>query len=159
VLQAVVYTIIAGFGLVMLYVGLGEAVAQRRALRSAVPVEATVVSSGVRESRSSDTDHRPLRDNSTSSFLPEVKFRYAVGGKAYESDLLRPTVIVRGYASREGAAEAVRPFAVGSAVTAWVDPAAPERAFLIRESSVGPVVFIILGLLLPPLGWLASRIV
>lgn len=158
-LQAVVYAVIAGFGLVMLYVGLGEAVAQRRALRAAVPVEATVISAGVRESRSSDTDQRPLRDNSTVTYLPEVKFRYALGGKAYESDLLRPTVIVQGSASREAAAEEVRAFVPGEPATAWVDPAAPERAFLIREWSVGPVVFIVLGVLLPPLGWLASRIV
>lgn len=159
VAQAIVYAVIAGFGLVMLYVGLTEWAAQRRALRSAAPVDAEIVWSDVRESRSLDTDNRPLRDNSTTTYTPEVKFKYQFAGAWYLSDLLRPTVIVQGHASREGAAEEIRDFPQGARVRAWVDPESPERGFLRAEGSVGPAVFTVLGLLLPPLAWLASRLV
>lgn len=157
--QAIVYVVVAGFGLVMLYVGLTEWAVQRRALRCAAPVDAEIVWHDVVESRSMDTDNRPLRDNSTTSYRPEVKFKYEYGGAWYVSDLLRPTVIVQGYASREGAEAEIRDFPMGARVRAWVDPAAPERGFLTAEWSAGPVVFAVLGLLLPPVGWLASRLV
>jgi len=159
VAQIIVYAVVAGFGLVMLYVGLTELAAQRRALTSAVAVEAEIVSSGVRESCSRDSDTRLLRDNSTTSYTSEVKFRYAVAGVIYESDMLRPTVIVQGHASRDSAEEELRPFPVGAKVSAWVDPATPERGFLVKEGFAGPMVFTILGLLLPTVGWLASRLV
>lgn len=159
VAQAIVYAVVAGFGLVMLYVGLTEWAAQRRALRCAAPVEAEIVWHGVVESRSMDTDNRPLRDNSTTSYRAEVKFKYEYGGAWYVSDLLRPTVIVQGHASREGAEAEIRDFPMGARVRAWVDPAAPERGFLTAEWSAGPAVFAVLGLLLPPVGWLASRLV
>lgn len=155
----IVYAVVAGFGLVMLYVGLTELVAQRRALASAVPVRAEIVWSGVKESTSSNTDRRLLRSNSTTSYTPEVKFKYELAGVPYVSDLLRPTVIVQGHASREIAAEEVAAFPIGAGVSAWVDPATPDRAFLVKEASAGPMVFTLLGLLLPVVGWLASRLV
>ena len=129
VAQAIVYAVVAGFGLVMLYVGLTEWAAQRRALRCAAPVEAEIVWHGVVESRSMDTDNRPLRDNSTTSYRAEVKFKYEYGGAWYVSDLLRPTVIVQGHASREGAEAEIRDFPMGARVRAWCwpAPAAPGR--------------------------------
>lgn len=159
VLPIVVYAVVAGFGLMMLYVGLTEFAAQRRAMSSAAAVEAEIVSSSVSESRSSDTDTRPLRDNSTVSYTSNVRFRYAVAGMTYESDQLRPTVIVQGHASRDGAEEEIRAYPAGARVNAWVDPAAPERGFLVKEKSAGPLVFLVLGLVLPTIGWFASRLV
>ena len=159
VAQMIVYAVVGGFGLVMLYVGLTELVAQRRALTSAVPVEAEIVWSDVKESRSRDSDQRLLRDNSTVSYTPEVKFKYTLAGMTYVSDMLRPTVIVQGFASRESAAAEIAAFPMGAKVSAWVDPAAPERGFLVKEGFAGPMVFTVLGLVLPVIGWLASRLI
>jgi hypothetical protein len=155
----IVYAVVGGFGLVMLYVGLTELVAQRRLMACAVPVRAEILSSRVSESTSSNTDRRPLRSNSTTSYTSEVRFRYSINGATYESDLLRPTIIVQGHASRSGAEEEISAFRAGATVDAWVDPQTPERGFLIKGASAGPMVFALLGLLLPPLGWLASRLV
>ncbi|MFO0874149.1 MAG: DUF3592 domain-containing protein [Phycisphaerales bacterium] len=118
-----------------------------------------ILRSEVRSSRSTDTDPRTLRDNSTTSHTADVLFRYELDGRTYESDLLRPSVIVRGFASAEGAMEELRAFPVGARVTAHVDPARPDKAFLIAEKSMGPLVFIIIGLLLPPIAWFAGKLV
>lgn len=155
--QIIAYAIFAGFGLVMLYVGLTEFTLQRQALAAAVPVEAVITRSEVRESVSSDTDHRPLRDNSTRSYSPEIRFQFPLGSVLHDSELLRPTIIHQGHASRESAQAELDSFPVGARVTAWVDPEHPDRAFLLREASIGPVVFIIIGVVLPPLAWLGSR--
>jgi len=77
-----------GLGVMLLVVGTREFFIQRRIMATAVPVEATVLSSQVVSSRSADTDTRPLRDNSTTSHRPEVRFAYTFGGVRYESDLL-----------------------------------------------------------------------
>lgn len=159
VVQMIVFGVIAAFAMVMLYVGLTELVAQRRALANAVPVEAEIIWSDVKESRSHDSDQRLLRSNSTTSYTSEVRFKYTVAGVPYVSDMLRPTVIVQGHASRDSAAEEIAAFPMGAKVSAWVDPAAPERAFLVKEGFAGPIVFTILGLVLPVIGWFASRLV
>lgn len=157
--RIIVFIIFGGFGVFMFVVGVREFVQQRRLLDAARPVEAVILRSEVRSSRSSDTDSRTLRDNSTTSHTADVLFRYEIDGRAYESDLLRPSVIVRGFASSEGAAEEVRPFPVGATVKAFVDPSRPDKAFLIAERSAGPLVFMIIGLLLPPIAWFVGKLV
>ena len=47
----------------------------------------------------------------------------------------------------------------GLTVRVYVDPSHPEQAFLIRESGKGLVVFIVLGVILPPLAWFVGRYV
>ncbi len=151
--------IFGGFGLVMLYVGITQFFRQRRLLTHAERVDAVIVHSRVFSSTSADTDTRLNRSNSTTTHRPDVKFRYRVGGTEHESDLLHPNIIVRGYASREDAAEALVPFPLDAKVRAFVDPAHPDQAFLIAEAGNGPVVFIIIGLLLPPLAWFVGKYV
>jgi hypothetical protein len=104
-----------------------------------------VLSAEVRTSRSSDTDSRPLRDNSTTTHAPEVRFGYTYDGVEYQSDQLYPSVIVRGYASRESAMEEIAEYTVGSDVRVFVDPAAPERGFLRASAGVGPIGFVVAG--------------
>ena len=88
-----------------------------------------------------------------------MRIRYAVCGTEWESDQLYPNIIVRGYASEESAADALVPFPLNATVRAYVDPSHPEQAFLIRESGKGPAVFIVLGLVLPPLAWFVGKYV
>ena len=155
--RVIVFLIFGGFGLVMLYVGTTQYFRQRRLLSRAQPVTVTIVKSEVITSQSANTDRRLLRNNSTTSHRPEIRFRYQVNGKNYESDLLHPNIIVVGYASRDSAAEVLKPYPVNAEVNAFVDPTAPESAYLIAEAGAGPIVFIIVGLLLPPIAWLVGK--
>lgn len=141
----------------MLYVGVTQYVLQRQLLGNSIPIEVEVVKSEVFKSVSADTDNRTLRDNSTISYRPDVRFRYSHEGKDYESDLLRPTIIVQSFASADSASEELRPFPVGSRVPAFLNTQHPDQAYLIRESSAGPIVFMILGVLLPPLAWFVGK--
>ena len=145
--------IFGGFGLVMLYVGLTQLVRQRRLIANAERVDAEIVHSEVFSSTSPDTDRRVSRSSSTTTHRPDVRFRYRVGVTEYESDLLYPTIIVRTYASRESAAEELVPFPLHARVRAYVDPSLPDKAFLIASAGSGPLVFVVIGLLLPPLAW------
>jgi hypothetical protein len=149
--------IFGGFGLVMLYVGVTQFFMQRRLLSRAERVDAVIVHSEVFSSTTKDSDPSPSRSTSTTTHRPDVRFRYRVHGTEYESDLIYPNIIVRSYASRESAAEELRPFPVDATVRAYVDPTLPEKAYLIATSGSGPVVFIIIGLLLPPLAWFVGK--
>ena len=157
--RIIVTIIFGGFGLVLAFVGIRQFFMQRRLLTNAQPVDAVIVHSEVFSSTSSDTDRRPLRSNSTTTHRPDVRFRYRIGAKDYESDLLYPTIIVQGYASRESAALELAPFPLHATVRAHVDPTLPDKAYLIAASTKGPIVFIILGLALPPIAWFVGKYV
>ncbi len=134
-----------GLGIMLLYVGGREFVIQRRILATAEPVEAVVLSARVVSSKSSDTDNRTLRDNSTTTHTPEIRFSYTFRGVKYESDLLYPTVIQRGYASAEAAEAELATFPPGATVAAFTDASLPERGFLRFEKSSGPIWFMVAG--------------
>ena len=151
--------ICCGFAAMFLYVGAMQFWQQRRNLAHAEPVDALIVHSAVKMSKTRDTDQRVGFSNSTTRYLPEVRFRYVVAGTEYESERLHPTVIEQEYASELAAAEVLTPFPLAARVRAHVDRAHPDRAFLIAERSNGPLVFLILGVLLPPLGWIIGKYV
>ncbi len=136
-----------GLGVMLIFVGTRELFVQRRITSTAVPIEATVLSTKVISSRSMDTDSRTLRDNSTTSHLPEVRFAYTFGGVRYESDLLYPTVIHHAYASAEEAAATIAEYKPGATTSAFADASHPERGFLRMRKSCGPVWFIVAGCL------------
>lgn len=134
-----------GLGIMLVYVGSREFIIQRRIVATAEPIEATILLSRVVTAKSSDTDNRPLRDNSTTSHTPEVRFSYTFRGIRYESDLLYPTVIQRGYASAESAQDEIKVYTPGSTVQAFADASLPERGFLRLERSNNPVWFMVAG--------------
>lgn len=134
-----------GLGIMLLVVGAREFFVQRQVLATAVPVEAIILSAEVKTSRSSDTDTRLLRDNSTTTHHPEVRFAYTFRGVRYESDMLYPTVIVRSFASHESAADDIREYVPGGTVKAYADASLPQRGFLRLERSSSPTWFIIAG--------------
>jgi hypothetical protein len=156
--QIVTFIVAAGLGLMLLVVGSLQWVQQRRNLANAQPVQATITHAQVVSNTSMATGHEPLRmSNSSTTHRPDVRFRYTVDGHSHESDLLYPSSFVRSYASRADAEQVLAPFPVHAAVSAYVDRAQPDKAFLISEASNGPAVFIVLGLVLPPLGWLVGK--
>lgn len=136
-----------GLGVMLIGVGVREWFIQRRVMATAVAVDAVILSVDVKSSRSADTDQRVLRDNSTTSHTPEVRFEYVYKGVRYESDMLYPTVIVTGYASRESAAEEIRAYTPGMKVRAYADASFPERGFLRLEWSSNPKWFVVAGVL------------
>ena len=149
----IAFILFGGFGAMLFGVGARQFYLQQRLLREARTVEAVIVHSEVRSHTSADTDSRALRSNSTTTHRPDVRFRYEVGGRPYESDLLHPHIIVTSYGSREAAAEILRPYPVGARVTAYVDPRHPDKGFLKREPTSAPGVNIVIGLVLVPLFW------
>jgi hypothetical protein len=151
--QIITFVIFGGFGVMMLYVGVTQWRQQKHNLANAVRVDAVITHSAVFTSTSADTDSRLGRSTSTTTHRPDIKFRYRVLGTEYESENLYPTDIVRGYAGADAAAAELAPFPVGTAVRAYVDREQPAKAFLIASRSKGPIVFIMIGLLLPPLAW------
>lgn len=154
-----VMIVFGGGGLVLFHVGMTQYFQQKRLLANATQVDAEILKSEVFTSRSRGSGGKPLQNTSTTSHRPDVRFRYEVNRTTYESDLLRPTIIVRSYASESSAAEELAPFPVGARVAAWVDPSLPDKAFLVRETSSTPVGFMIVGALLPPVAWLAGLLV
>jgi hypothetical protein len=157
--RILILLVFGGFGLVMLWVGATQCVRQRRLLTHATAVEAEIIEARVQSSTSSNTDRRPLRSTSTTTHSPVVRFRYRVGDAEYVSDMLRPTSIGTSYASRESAEEEIAAYRPGARIIAFVDPALPGAGFLVAERSSGPLVFIIVGLLLPPVAWAAGTLV
>ena len=75
------------------------------------------------------------------------------------SERLRPSIIEQSYASEREAAEVLAPFPLEARVRAHVNKAHPDQAFLIAEKSNGPLVFLVLGVMLPPLGWVVGKYV
>jgi hypothetical protein len=157
--RIIVTVIFGGFGLVMAFVGIKQYFMQRRLLANAERVDAVIVHSEVFSSTSSNTDRRTLRSNSTTTHRPDVKFRYRrKGGGVRERPAVpddhRADVCVTGVGS--GSAGAV---SAQCGVKAYVDPALPNKAYLIASAGAGPVVFMVLGLLLPPIAWFVGKYV
>jgi hypothetical protein len=155
--RIITFLIFGSFTVMFLYVGLTQLLQQRRNLTHAERIDATIVHSAVRSNTTRDTDGRVGFTNNTTTHTPDVRFRYTVSGEQYESEQLYPTIIGRGYASLSDAAAVLAPFPVDAKVRAYVDRAHPQHAFLINESTSGPIVFLVLGLCLPLLGWLVAK--
>ncbi|HPF24551.1 MAG TPA: DUF3592 domain-containing protein [Hyphomonas sp.] len=147
----------AGLGAMLIYVGVTQFFLQRRIAANARPVDAEITRSDITKSVSMDTDRSVARNTSTTSYTPNVAFRYSVNGTVYESDMFRPNIIGTGYSSHEDAAAELAPFPLGAKVTAWVDEAHPDKAFLILEKGNGPIVFMLVGPLAFAAAYLAFR--
>jgi hypothetical protein len=109
-------------------------VAQWRMLREWRPVPAVVLDREVSET---------YDDEGARSYTPVVRYRYTVGGHEYEATRVHPTLRsgLKGWAERQ-----VRPFAPGSRVTAYYDPARPAESYLVRRSSIFPWLFTLVPL-------------
>jgi hypothetical protein len=139
--------IFGGLGIMLITVGTREFFIQKRVMANAVEVDAEILSATVTQSTSPDMDRRLLRDNSTTSYSPEVRFAYTLNGVRYESGMLYPTVIGTGFASRESAQAEIQAYEKGAKVKAYADASSPERGFLRFEGSANPAWFIVGGIL------------
>lgn len=90
------------------------------------PVNAMIVASSV---------HRYKGSKGAIHYSPEVRYRYEVGGKTYESDRLM-AVYVSG--DEEWAQEIVDRFKIETSTKAYYDPREPSRAVLLKRFSFSP---------------------
>lgn len=146
-----------GLGAMLVYVGVTQYFIQKRIAANARPIQVEIIRSDVTRSESKDTDRSLTRNTSTISWSPNVRFRYVVNGRTYESEMLRPNIIGTSYASQAEAAEVIAPYLVGAKVLAYVDDRHPDKAFLILEKGAGPVVFMLVGPIALAAAYLAFR--
>ncbi|MCP9874705.1 DUF3592 domain-containing protein [Synechococcus sp. Cruz CV-v-12] len=146
IMRSIFILMLGGLAAMLISVGIREFFRQRALLAAATPVEAEITHWNITRSTTRDTDGRLLSSNSTTTFLPEIKFAYTVGDVRYESDMLYPTVISRGYADQIAAGQEIADLPLGARVMAYVDPSHPDRAFLRASASAGPLVFALAGL-------------
>jgi len=122
-------------GLVFTGLGLWQVRTEHDRMMRYKPVAGQVVSSHVES----------FRRRSTSShgwdtyYRPAITYHYVAGGKSYTASNVFP--VSQSSQFSEWAARFVNHFPPGAKVTAWFDPAAPEKTFLIRTVSDGPYIF------------------
>ena len=117
---------------VFMVAGLVQELREVRALRTFRPLSATVLSSDVEYVRSSGSSR-------TSAYRPMVRYEYVVAGERHVADRVTPLHESR---SSSWATALARRFVPGTTVTAYVNPADPDDAYLVRTRSWLPWVFI-----------------
>lgn len=158
--RGIVMLVFGGFGLFMLYMGATQFLQQRILLATAQPVDAEIVVSQVRTSTQSSgsSGSSKFRSSIRTSHAPEIQFSYQFQGVSYQSDMIYPTIIGSAYGSFDSAQEELKPFPAGAHVKAYVSGASPDKTFLKAQPCAGPLVFMIIGLALPPISWLFCKL-
>ena len=128
-------------GVVLLFMGAQRLVFQIRQVDGFRSIPATVVDRGIR----SVEDDR---------FVPYVAYRFSVGNEVLRTDQLFSRRVTL---SRQAAEAALEPYAIGQAVTAYFNPAMPERTFLRLSLAFGPYVLCLMGVALLATGLALSR--
>lgn len=134
--------VLVAIGFVPLLAGGWLAFSQDRRIVSARPVDAVVV-----ESR-----EKLVHTKKSTTSYAHIRYRYAAGGRDHESSQLYPSAL---YADAP-TGEMLARFPDGARVTAWVDPADPSRAFLVRAHSFVPYL---IALVAAPILALAAGLV
>lgn len=127
--------------LVAIVLGIGVAgyggydyIQQSNAVDDAVAVETTVLDAQVSES-----DGRRLYYRVT------VEHTYQYRGTEYTSEQVFPGTTSPIYTVRSDAENIIEPYYPGATTTAYVDPDAPARAFLKRQTTLAPLKFVGFG--------------
>lgn len=119
-------------------------VQQSDAVEHAVEIDATILETGV---EADEVNRRGV------DYHPTVRFEYTYEGESHTSSRVYPSTLGRTFDTESAAAEAIADYAVGETVTAYIDPADPDRAFLKRTSTpMGPLLVVGLGTLFALVG-------
>jgi hypothetical protein len=124
---------------------------QQQLIDAARPVPGTVVSSRVLEETTTDPKNRR-----TTTFRPDVLYRYGGGNSIHKSNQVFPMF---SNTSRERAAQIVADHPPGKAVTVWLDPARGGKSFLLREWDFAPYLTILMAMVFLSVGlgfWAAA---
>jgi len=108
---------------------------QSRAVNDAVAVRATVTDAHVDR----------LEGGRGIDYRPEVEYTYRYQGETYTSEQVFPGIGRRTYSDRSKAQSVVASYEPGTTARAYVDPATPSDAFLIRERTPLPARAVALG--------------
>ncbi|HET7456917.1 MAG TPA: DUF3592 domain-containing protein [Gemmatimonadaceae bacterium] len=127
----------AAVALVFLAIGVRARRVESLRLATFVPTRAFVFSSDVEEG------HASASAEDAPTYRPVIRYRYGVAGRGvFVSDRVTPLAESR---SGRWAADLAARYRPGTAVTAYVDPADPTRAFLDRSRSILPSIFMAFG--------------
>lgn len=124
--------------------GLIEVHKQSALMARAQPVDAVIVSADVRRDLVRHTSSTQGRSTSTTTitYVPEIRYTYAVAGAEHTSTQVH-TFPQNG--TEPWAQSIVAQFPPGTRVTAYADPAHPDRAFLIRAWMPDPYYLVYTG--------------
>ena len=100
------------------------------------------------------TDIKAVRGDKGTSYTPVVRYQYSVDSAQYISNQVLPLTISASY----GWAVKLRDrFRRGEVVTAYVNPRRPASAFLVREVSFLPLLFVVIPLaMVGIMAWMAG---
>lgn len=124
-------------GLAATSFGAYDYIQQSDAVDDAVEVDAEVVAVGVDAAAggsSAGTDYRPT-----------AEFTYEYDGETYTSTSVFPSATSPNYDTESAAREVLAGYDAGDTVTAYVDPADPDGAFLLDRTSNAPLLFAGIG--------------
>lgn len=116
------------------------------AVRESVETEATITELDV------ETHSVKAGTGSNVKHQPVVEFTYTYDGEQYTGDRLFAGSVPPRYDTESAARDAIDRYERGETTTAYVDPDAPETAFLRNETSNRQFVFIGVGLVLTAFG-------
>ncbi len=125
---------LAAFLSIFVAIGLGMFSLQVYRIVSWTPVTATVVSSDV----------GVVRGNKGNSYKPVVVYNYRYQGSPYQASAVTPISIS---ASQSWAREIAGRYRSGDVTKAYVNPANPYNAYLLRQVSLIPLVFVLFPVL------------
>jgi uncharacterized membrane protein len=135
---------VGAFLAVFVAVGLGLFGSEVYRIATWEPVTARILS----------TDIKAVRGDKGTSYMPVIRYQYSVNGAQYLSNQVLPLTISAGY----GWATKLRDrFRRGDIVTAYVNPSRPSSAYLVREVSLLPLLFVAIPLaMVGVLAWFAG---
>ncbi len=135
---------VGAFLAVFVAVGLGMFASEMYRIATWEPVSARILSS----------DIKAVRGDKGTSYKPVVRYQYTVNGALYVSNQVLPLTISASY----GWATKLRDrFRRGDIVTAYVNPSRPSSAYLVREVSLLPLLFVVIPLaMVGVVAWLSG---
>ena len=121
-------------------------VQQSQAVDNAVAVQATITDARVDR----------MEGGRGIDYEPEIRYTYQYQGETYTSEQVFPSTGVRTYSDRSRAESVVESYEPGATTRAYVSPADPNDAFLVRERTPWPLRAIAIGGFLSVIGVLAG---
>ncbi|KAA9396167.1 DUF3592 domain-containing protein [Haloarcula sp. CBA1130] len=121
-------------------------VQQSQAINNGVAVQATITDAHVDR----------MEGGRGIDYEPEIHYTYQYQEETYTGEQVFPSTRTRTYSARSEAESVVESYEPGTTVRAYVSPADPTDAFLIRERTPWPLQAITVGGLLSVIGVLAG---
>jgi len=125
----------------LLFIGIGtyQVYDQHCKITTFQPVRATVMDTRIEQRTSRDSDGR-----TQTTYKPVVKYRYEVNGRSYTAQSVTPIGLSAG---RAWAQRIIDRYPKGTTTTAYYNPENPGEAFLLRQYSFFPYVFVLFPML------------